>query len=307
MIHSLSTMKVGEWFFMLAHTDEHLDEKTRVYEMVAGSTFIFNNKRDQPREPGTYYLRVSKAELQNLPPTCKVKKLSFSEIVFLSDIFSTVMPQAIPEDNVIQELIERGDASLYLEKEIGSTVGLEKMRDKVQTKYFEKGIMSFVRSIFSALCNFFRKYNRYVKTGIYWPGNSCSYADKVIAQMNLIKKIYVEKVIQASTEELSKNLGIPYEEIEHMELEEIRKLYKKKIIQLHPDKNPGQSDGELFKKLNAVFLDFEKLDGLRAKFGLDNKEKLQTLKIPEVVPSDPEVIPLSFRVGPILLALPAPV
>lgn len=305
LFYPLNTMTVSQWFNMLASSEQQEEFPAYIYEVIASSKFEINN---QQQESGTYYMRATKDDVNNnlndLKGVAKVRKLPFSEIVYLSDCFSTIIPKIIPSGDAIKELVEQSETASYLEQNIASTAGLERMKNKVQEKYFD-GWMGVFRKFFSAIANFFRKYDSYLETGIYWPGSSISYANKVIDQINRLKKVYLNKVIPLSREKLIQRLDIKKEEAENLSFEDIKKIYKKKIILLHPDKNfnlPKEEIDQKFQQVNKVFGDYAELMKVCKAMGFkDLEEVLKNEKKPSSAGS-----PLSFRVEPILLALPAP-
>lgn len=329
MFYPLDTMTVPQWFSMLSNENIDLDEEeqknnvpdsnTRVYQVEAFDDFIFN-KTDYPA--GTYFLRAKPDEAEDLeiehPSLVIVDKLSFSYIVYLSDIFSTVVNTLIPEPSEFDRLIEAGEASRYFEKELKpvSCKGLETMRERVWTKYFDQnqGLMGIVRRFFSALANFFRKYvNLTVETNISWPGNSCHYADQVVYQLNKIKCIFICQAYEASKEVLSERLELSVEELEKLKISDLKKFYTKKALALHPDKNPGNPHKAAeFEKVNSVWGDFIALGKLKEEFQShidqiddefsDSEEDFQTYSKKKLAAN-----PLAAHKFKTLLSLPAPI
>lgn len=304
--HSLDTLTFVEWFDMLAddkpkpvksglynedlgEEDVDCEEKvsTYVYDVMAPNEFYFNGCM---QEPGFYYMRAPEEEAKQLSqsfeeeakklsPLCepllgRVRKLSFSELVFISDVFTS---RVLPPDDEVRALVEKGDASKFFEKEVEAIAsqGLENMRDKVWTRYFEHGIMGIVRRFFSALANFFLKYggeeedDSAYETDIIWPGNSCHYADQVVEQITRVKKIFLQMAFQASKEVLSNNLDLSLEEFEQAEFSDLKKRYYKKMLSLHPDKNPDEAATSQFKAVNQTWHDFVQLQQLVEKYDVE--------------------------------------
>ena len=54
-------------------------------------------------------------------------------------------------------------------------------------------------------------------------------------------------------------MNISLEVLETLNLEEIKKLYRKKIVVLHPDKNHSDDASDKFNALNSVWNDFNQL------------------------------------------------
>lgn len=284
MFYSAEAMTANQWFGMLVNEIENQGEEqepsaqnrqTRIYAVKADEEFVFN---DAVHEAGVYYMRArpeQAEELNNQPLDLSVGKLSFSDIVYVSDLFTAVINKLIPEENEIDRLIDQGEAACYFKNELSMAPAesLETMRQKVWTKYFDQGIMGFVYRFFSALANFFKKYNNIAApdTNVFWPGNSCHYADQVIQdlnqKLNKIKPIYIQYAYKASKEIVSDSLGVPLEELENLEMRDLKKFYNKKVLQLHPDKN--QSDpkaSEKFEKINRTWGDFVELRKLKQQF-----------------------------------------
>ena len=126
-------------------------------------------------------------------------------------------------------------------------------------------MMGVIRRIFSALNNIFRKYNLYLSTGIYWPGDSCTYALKVVSKIDRILPTLVKTALEASKEVLSKCLEITLEDLESMEFGELKKNYHKKILTLHPDKNKDPKALEKFEEINQIWGDYSHLINLNAE------------------------------------------
>lgn len=276
MFLSLDNMTVGQWFNkMLANEelDQTMQDNTRVYEVRASDVFTFN---DGLHQPGVYYMKarphqVEELRHEELDNSVSVRKLSFSELVYLSDLFSTVLEDFILKKEDVEKLVNQGGASYYFENELVSTKDLEIMRERVWTKYFDQGVMAIVRRIFSALINFLRKYNNTTETGITWPGDSCHYADQVIQQVNKqankIKSVFISFAYAKSKEIVSESLGMSLEELESLQMSDLKKCYNKKALQLHPDKNLGDPNvAEKFREINRVWEDFVALSKLKDQF-----------------------------------------
>lgn len=260
-MYKFEEMLVTQWFDMLTTNDDQKDP-TYVYQLNASQDFAFDG---QNKIAGIYYIRTDKESIEKLEPFCTVTKLSFSEMVYLSDVFSRALS---PGEDEIKNLAAKGEAFRYLEdleKDLPSTVGLKNLSEKIAVKYFDNSTMGFIRRIFSALNNIFRKYNLYLSTGIYWPGDSCTYAVKVVSRIDRILPTLVKTALEASKEILSKCLEITLEDLESMELGELKKNYHKKILTLHPDKNKDPKAQEKFEEINQVWGDYSHLINLNAE------------------------------------------
>lgn len=275
LLYSSHTMTERQWFDMLAE-DQNQEEKTYIHELWIGSRFSFEG---EVYEPGIYYVRDSLESVEELRGALKkttklggeiyrVRKLSFSELLYLSERFASSLAQLFPSVDEVKEWVAIGEASRSFAElaELHTlTLDLKRMRDKVRTKYFNCGWKSMVRSCLSAIANFFLKYNLYAETGIYWPGNSCSWADKIIHQINQVNNAFA-LAIKANQQLLSECLEISLEELLQMEKEEVKKRWRAKVLQTHPDKFPAKA--EQFKKIKSIYRDFEELARLREKFDL---------------------------------------
>ncbi len=273
--YSLQDLMVDEWFDMLdnqAQPDLEIDEQetTYIYKVESDASFYLNNKT---QEPGIYLMKASPAIAEDISKnySLNVHKFSFSQLVFLSDLFSTSVPILIPDEEEILAIADKGEAANYL-KEFPSTEGLVKMREKVWNKYFDQGLMAMIRRFFSSLSQFFIKYNKFVETGV-WPGNTCTYADQVVAQINLIKRIFIAYAYKASKLILSERLGKTLEELEEMEFEAIQKLYRQKALRTHPDKNRASNAAAQFEEINSIWEDFAKLNRLKLEFKVDQLQE----------------------------------
>lgn len=322
LIYSLDSLSISQWFDMLANqkleSSENLDltEKsgeqegvsTYVYEVHSDFGFAFNT---QLYCSGVYYVRISKEEAEELSSTCKVRKFSFSEIVLLSDAFSSVVAKESFSDEDIDELLEKGVASQYFEVNVKlSTRGLEAMREKVWTKYFEEGMMGIIHRVISAIANFFFKYLCSIDTDIDWPGDSCNYADQVINRMNRVMKGFLDRAYEASKEFVSERLEIPLDEFKEMEFDTIKTLYRKKALQLHPDKNTDPAAVEKFQKINSMWACFVELHRLKEQLDVDLYSNEEDLLEGETSPKAKEKsytkMPLATHQFKEFLALPAP-
>jgi hypothetical protein len=303
-------MTERQWFDMLAE-DQNQEEKTYIHELWIGSRFTFDG---EVYEPGTYYVRDSLESIEELREalkkakklrgeTCRVRKLSFSELLYFSERFASSLAQLIPSAEEVKEWVATGQASRSFDElaELPPLIGgLKRMRDAVRVKYFNGGWRSVVRSCFSAIANFFLKYNLYAETGIYWPGNSCSWANKIIHQINQVNRAFA-LAVKANQQLLSECLEIPLEELLQMEKKEVKKRWQKKALETHPDKFPAKV--EEFKKIKSVYRDFEELAKLREKFDWDELDlsKLSLIDLNGQIAKDKALT--SRRVSQ--LALPA--
>lgn len=251
---TVSPWTVSQWFQTLAQ-DSLKGEASHIYSMRVQEPFEID---DNKLEVGVYYVRAVKDDIEEVRPFCKVRKLPFSELVYLSDVFSRVLPLILPVDDEIKNLVDKGETARFLEKEV-PTKGLERLRVVIADKYFDHSLTGTVRRFFSAIINFFRKYNLYIETGIFWPGDSIAYADKVIAKVEGIKQEFAKNALELSKEVLSDRLDISLEVLESLNLEEIKKLSRKKLFVLHPDKNPSDDASDKFNALNRVWNDFNQL------------------------------------------------
>lgn len=306
--YSIETLSGVEWFGMLANekvsqvdsergSGHKQDEETYIYEVSSDDYFSFKTeifylknkngeeiKDDQGnkienlnpllhlKKPGIYYMRGSKKDAEKLSLSCQVNRLSFSKLVYLSDVFYSIFIKSnLPNHVDLSALVDRGEASRYFQREFASvkSEGLQIMREKVWRKYFNQGVMGWIRRFFSALANLFIKYNRYIETGIYWPGSSCNYADKVIDRLNRIKRIFLRQAYEASEKVLSKRLDIPLDHLKEMNFDEIKATYRTKVLRIHPDKNKALDAAEQFNRLNRVWKDFEELSKLKEKWEVE--------------------------------------
>lgn len=313
LFSSCDTMGVKEWFDMLnnqTQPEQENDEQqaaTYVYSVRSTDYFDLNNAI---QEPGIYFMRISPAIAEELSQndSLKLHKLSFSELVLITDVFSVIVKESIPNDEEIQEIVERGDATDYF-NEFPSTEGLVEMRKKVWTKYFNSGLRAIVCRFFSALSNFFIQYNKSIDTGIYWPGNSCTYADQVVDQLNRIKRIFIHRVYEANKEILSDHLGKTVEELQGVGFGVIKKLYMQKALQFHPDKNSDDAAAAAqFTNINRIWTEFVKLHQLKEDFKADQledeiEEESHLLSKKEPV-SNKNLAKHTFKT---ILALPVPI
>jgi hypothetical protein len=264
--YSLNTMTVTQWFDMLAAENNQPKEADankvvlpmHIYEVNVRKDFYIN-----PAEvltPGVYYMRASKEYIKILPIHCKAKKLSFAQLVHLSDCFSTVIKNMMPADRLKDTAEEGNLANQFEEIKKVRPEGLKKMRAVVWTKWYEKGWVALIRRCFSAIGNFFKKYDLYIYTGIYLPGNSCTYADKVVENIHRIKTVILSNAINISQENVYDILEVPQEEKGVISFDEIKRRYRRKMLQVHPDRNNGDPvKEELSRRLTTSFSDFEKL------------------------------------------------
>jgi hypothetical protein len=287
MIHKMTLVEWSKLINQIEEIEEDvLDENqtqkdpTHVYMMQASANFAFNNSF---QTPGLYYLRASKQLAESLNNNVyKVRKLSFVEIVYIYDSNFNLFQQTAKrllsfEENASTEI--NNFVNLY------STKALEKMRDKVKVKYFDQGMRGVVLSFFSAISNFFMKYIKAAgvcDTGIYWPGNSSSYADKVIKKIQEVKNIILDVAIEVSRDQISKHLEIDSKELARMSFSDINSLRKRKIRLLHFDKNltfDSAADSAAhtqYCKINAAFKHFQALIELREKISGKNERGQQS-------------------------------
>lgn len=303
-LYSLNTMTVTEWFNMLANQKKVQEEEepddlagpkdsgaSLVYEVDASEPFFLTKIAPEDlfddmgqvkldvamniKDGGVYYMRalpqqVEEMRSNNPSVDFQIRKLSSSEIVYLSDIYSMAIQNDLTTHNPeLKKRVVDGEASRYFTKELDVTVaGLETMRDRVWTKYFDQGVMGFLYRIFSAIANFFTKYREYTTdTGIIWPGNTCSYADKVVKQINRLKAMYVLYALEGSKRIVSERLGVSLDELEGLKVTDLKKYYHKKVMLLHPDKNQQDPKaGDKFGKVNRAWGDFVELNKLKQRF-----------------------------------------
>lgn len=274
ILYSLDNMTMPEWFHMLSNDEPEKNpenpQTTYVYEIRAYDTFQVNE--ENPLPAGLYYLRGSAEEVNLFASESFEKtKLSFTQIIYLSDIFSVNIANMIPNAVSIKNLADEGEASRYFYKDIDFvTKGLETMREKVWTRYFDQGFVGLVRRFFSAIANFFLKYDEYMDTGIDWPGNSCAYTDQVVDLINKrLKKPFICKAYKASRNALCERLELSVEDLESMDQVVLKKEYHEKVKQFHPDKNKSLKAADQFKAINRVWGDFVELRKLKENFKVD--------------------------------------
>ena len=204
-----------------------------------------------------------------------VSKLSVSQLIYLSDIFSRILPTVFPNGDDLKKIVEKGEAAKW-NAEVASTGGLESLRDKIKLKYFDNSLTGILRKVFSAIINFFRKYDLYIETGIFWPGDSCHYADQVIAKIGRYKQAFTKIALAASKEVLGERLDLSLEELDSKGLSDLKKIYHKKISQLHPDKNPLDPSAAIkFKEVNQVWGDFNELVRVGGTLHPSTDEKIE--------------------------------
>lgn len=283
MIFNFNSFTPYDWFNLLSNDTPTEKGSTYIYQVNANSDFVC--KKDDSREAieenlvayekGIYLLRteMDDKDLVTLKEKYKVTKLNFLDIVCISDVcinYLTKMEQPKKE-----EYSEAGIGNLTSKVNFCTVniEGLENLQKKIKVKYFENGVKAAVRSIFSALYNFFVKY-RLIRSGIesaiYWPGNSCTYADKVIANYHhIIKEIHKKEVpiaLEISKKHLSEHLDISVDELNKLDLSEIKKRYYRFSLENHPDKIKGDAKKEeKFKNINLVWKDYQDLVALEVK------------------------------------------
>lgn len=313
MFYSRENITISEWFNMLANEKpqqeddefesmEDSDVATYVYRISSTTPFWCNQTM---QEPGTYFMRTSSENAAKFLDH-QARKLSFLELVYISDVFSIFVDTLIPNNDLANE----GRLAQYFEEEIEtiSSKGLEVMREKVWNKYFDKGLMGIVCRFFSALANFFIKYSNYIETGIIWPGNSCAYADQVVDRLNRIKTSFIRTAYKASKEVVSDRLGISLDEFDGMQFNAIKKIYYQKAMQLHPDKNLGNPNAAAeFRKVNQAWKDFIGLTLLKQKFNVEICKEKEQLGIVEDKPDSPILAVHQFKKPLLYLTAPIPV
>lgn len=292
-----NTISANQWFELIVRGRQ--EDNTYIYEVTTISP-TFNASA---QEEG-YYVRASQGEVEDLKNSYNVRKLSFAEVVHISDCLYSGLTVFPPSLDVIKELIGNGGIARYfeeLEEKFPSppsfTLSLKMMSDRVNEKYFGHGWRSLILSFFSAIANFYLKYNLYMETGVRWPGNTCSWVDKVINQIKTIQKIYLT-TLQVNREILHETMNIPLADLEKMTLEDVKALRRKAALKLHPDRHPNLVEPHEKEKINAnfdkvykVISNFEKLLTLRKKFFVEDKEEEKQKLVDE---------PLAFRATPIV-------
>jgi len=269
-LYLADTISPNQWFKLLANEKleqaiELNEEASLVYEVDAINDFLFH---DECYPAGIYYMRTHRKRCVDLFDQVFVRKLTFSEIVFLSDI---IVSELIPEKEKFDELVKTGNLSDYFEEEMNSIPvnGLEIMRAKVWKRYFNQGIMGFVIRIFSIISNFFNKLLLRcsdIETGITWPGDCCHYADQVVKQIKRHKIVFIKYSYELSKDILSECLEIPLGELEKTEISKLKKLYHDEALHLHPDKNSNPIAHEQFNRLKCAWNDFSALSALQDQF-----------------------------------------
>jgi hypothetical protein len=256
--YNFEDMTIPQWFEMLSGFDDHPDsEKTHVYRLETDISLDVNGNQ-QPK--GLYFLRAGGNEVESLKPRCRMNKLTFSEIVYLSDIFSRSLIEDIPTEDEIEVLANKGQVSGYFDREIGSAEGLRNLAAKIKPVYFDDSLTGMVRRVLSAIWNFFRKYNLYIETGIGWPGDSCTYAGQVVRKMERAKLAFLKIGFEASKEQLARQLNITLPELEQKTLQDLKKMYHKKVLVQHPDKSPAVKKAhQQFSAINRVWGDYNEI------------------------------------------------
>ncbi len=112
---------------------------------------------------------------------------------------------------------------------------------------FKYGLKGLVKRVLSATVNFFTK-GLLMLLGVkfFIPGNSCSWADKVIERAKENKGLILLVALQENEKLLSETMDIPLEQLRKEKFSDLNKIYKKKILKLHPDKILGK-EKELMK------------------------------------------------------------
>ncbi len=267
--YAVNSLTHIQWFDMLATENNQPKEADagkvvppmHIYEVRIRKALHISPEEGGTLTPGVYYMRASKEYIKILPTHCRAKKLSFAQLVHLSDLYSATIKNKMPA-NRLKEIAAEGNLAERFEEEIKKirSEGLKKMRTTVWTKWYEKGWMGIVCRCISAIGNLFRKYDLYTYTGIFWPGNSCNYADKVVENINRMKTNILFNAINVSQENIYTILEVPQEEKREISFAEIRRRYRRKLREIHPDKNIGDpAKEELSRKLTTAFSDFEKL------------------------------------------------
>lgn len=276
--YPLTELSTDIWFNLLV---EDQDEKTHLYEVQSDHTFTYQGSILGP----DIYLARASEKILNLEGVHKVRKLSFSELVYLSDCYSTELLRFLtPSQDEADALIKEGKVADYFEDIendfpafLDASFTLKKMAERVQIKHFNRGIGGKLKRFFSLIANFFLKYDLYLETGIYWPGDSCVYANKVAQKINKLKNLFLS-FEEGNKKLLAERLEISLEDFKGMDSQEIKKVWKEKILLVHPDKSPDE--GDRFTQINTIFRDFEALQKLHARFYNDQA-------VDEV---DPEVV-----------------
>lgn len=248
-------MKPSEWFSILSSVEaEKREESTSVYQLNITSKL---SSQGLELEIGSYFGRTNETGLEEVKKLSfvRVRKLTSSELVYFTDIMTRNVSEKIVEKKEILDQVKKGEGAsfltAFLEENFPSTEKLEEIKVKIKARFVENGFKGFICSIFSAIANFFRKYNLYRTTGIYWPGNTHSYVCKVIAK----RQNLIDAVLEANKKELSKNLGIPFEQFVTSQPDDLKKIYRDKVLELHPDKSKEKSH-ESFQQLERVWKDF---------------------------------------------------
>ena len=235
MFYDYEMMTITQWFDMLSDDSRRNDNPTHIYKLTAHEDFKADGHL---KEAGIYYTRTVKENIEDFVPFCTIHKLSFSELVYLSDVFSWVVSAALPKDDMLRDLVEKGEAATFFDREIVSTQGLENLKKKVKLKYFDESLKGTVRRVFSSLINFFRKYNLFIETGIHWPGDSCDYADKVIAKIDRIKRIFLQSAFQPAKRTCVIILKFQAKNLQRKHQENSKKFINGKFTNLTQQKFP---------------------------------------------------------------------
>ncbi len=276
-----SILKRDQWFELLAQNST--GEKTYIYE-VTEENAVQNNPPSPDKEADSdcaiSYKRLSARDLAKLDPLASARKLSFSEIVYLSDGYTGFFINSLPAVDQIKDLVNEGEAARVFSSFPFAMANLALMNDRVKVKYFNSDWMGKFRSFFSAISNFFRKYNLYIETGVYWPGDSSSWANQLVNQFDVAKKVLVV-ASELSKEKVSECSKVPLDHIKKMSSDDVKKLRKLCALKNHPDKS--QDNVEKFKEINKLTHDLEellKLEEKCLKIGEKRQIKAQLKKSP---------------------------
>lgn len=193
-------------------------------------------------EKGKNYLIRSSNTIEDLSLTGKVGKFSIFDITWCSDrnIHSLkdlrmIYTASSTDSVVIVNSIKNGEGFKFVEDNTCSPDGLQGITQNLW-KYYNRGIMGWVRHIFSSIVNFFRKYKDNYKSSD-WPGNNYDYINKIITQMQFGNKVMIALAAKINKKIILDYLEVPFTERKNITIKDITKLGRKKSLRDHPDKN----------------------------------------------------------------------